>query len=126
MRNDKFYGFTKSYYENGNKKSLSNYNRYDQVSYIKTFTIEGKIKKDMRRGSGIYNSYFSSGELSSQINYFNGRKVKEIHYYKNGSLAKEIFYEDTKPSYGYNYTKNGKNLIYCYNMHPQCYKINLE
>jgi len=110
MRNDKLRGFARCYYENGNKKILSKYNKYDQISYIKTFTIDGKIKKDMRRGSGIDNSYFSSGELSSQINHFNGRKVKEIHYYKNGNLAKEIFYEDTKPSYGYNYTKDGKKI----------------
>lgn len=92
MMNDKFYGFSKTYYSNAKQKSIINYNRYEQVVYIKTFRLDGKVLKDMRRGSGVENIYFDSGELQFQTTYFKGVKTKQVEYSENGKIKKQISY----------------------------------
>ncbi len=93
--NGELSGLWENWYENGNKKEELEYEN-GEISLIKNvWKADGQ--PTVKNGSGVYTTYFESGELSQFGEVENGKREGTwITYYPNGSKQEEGKYEENQ------------------------------
>lgn len=88
-------GTWKTYYENGNLKSVSKYDNGVLIGKFKSYYMnkelesEGEYKNGKKEGEWTY--YYQNGEKESSGKYENNKKIKKWKYFNtNGQLKEEI------------------------------------
>lgn len=90
-------GTRKLYYENGNIKSIDNFNKNVKNGICKKYYLNKKLKSKAIYKNGLKNGeiigYYENGNLFFKFNYINGLPVKnaEVYDFNGLNLYKGIF-----------------------------------
>ncbi len=103
LKGDVFYGLQQWWYENGQRREQSNYEKNGQPVYRETWYNNGKRraieKYENGKPDGTWRKYPEPGEsrdtLPSSIDNYSNGKREGVHLgYMNGRLSEEIYYKD--------------------------------
>ncbi|MGV3631970.1 MAG: toxin-antitoxin system YwqK family antitoxin [Bacteroidota bacterium] len=135
-KNDRLFGFKKTYYPDGRQQALEEY--IDSTKYLQQFWLPDSLHtQTLTNGNGLATHFYNTGTLKSYYNYKNGLPDGEFversiygydlltgsfqegkkqgewkYYYYTGDLEKISHYENNQLNgkYEYYYDKNRLNV----------------
>jgi antitoxin component YwqK of YwqJK toxin-antitoxin module len=120
VKNGKYHGFYKEWYDGGNLKLKQAYNKnkrhgnnilYWDIQDSSNIRESGNYKQDAK--TGVWNYWYQNGNLHYQENMKEGRRVLEgsiVFYYPNGNKKKELSYKNGLPNGMWRTWYEGGNL----------------